>query len=380
MPHHGTEWASLLSPGRPPDGVAWIVEGAIVDADGARPGYVRFDGPRVVEVGALGTDSTRGRIRRVRGIVAPAPVNGHTHLGDAVSDREPPNAPIDQIVRPPHGYKFRLLADTPDAPKRRAMRAALRRMQREGVEATLDFREEGAAGVVLLREASLRTGVAPVIFGRPLRRPIDPRELDDLLEVADGVGLSSALEEPEPVRRAVARACRRRTKLFGLHASEVERESPDTYLRPRPDLLVHLTSATPDDLRAVVEAGVTVAACPRSNALFGRRPDLALFAKLGVRTMLGTDNAMFHAPSMLREVEFAYVTSRLARRPVAPSFLVRAAFVEPWNFLGRPRWARVEAGGPGRPIAFRLPPEQPEYQLATRATEHLIVRPRPKGR
>ncbi|MCI4330573.1 MAG: amidohydrolase family protein [Thermoplasmata archaeon] len=358
--------------------MSWIVEGAIVDVDGARPGYVRFQRGAVTEVGTLGTDSTRGRVRRIRGIVVPAPVNGHTHLGDAVSDREPPHAPIEEIVRAPDGYKFRLLADTPPGPKRRAMRAALGRMRAEGVAATLDFREEGLEGTRLLRAASRGTGVRTVIFGRPLRRPVDRTEVERLLDVADGVGISSALEEPERVRSLLASACRRRGKYYGLHASEVRRESPDSYLKPRPDLLVHLTFATRDDLEAVVEAGSTVAVCPRSNALFGRRPDLATFAKVGVPTMLGTDNAMFHAPSMLREVEFAYVTARLARRPVPPGFLVRAAYIEPWRFLGRPRWARVQAGGPGRPLVFRLPPEQPEYQLATRATEHLIVRPGPR--
>jgi cytosine/adenosine deaminase-related metal-dependent hydrolase len=355
--------------------VSMIIEGAIVDVDGARPGYVRFREGEVVEVGAIGTDSTRGRIPRKRGIVVPAPVNGHTHLGDAVSDREPPHRPIDEIVRPPDGYKFRLLADTPPGPKKKAMRAALRGMAREAVAATLDFREEGLEGVELLREAGRGTGVRTVILGRPLRRPIDPSELRRLLDVADGIGLSSALEEPADVRRLLASACRRRHRYYGLHASEVRRERPESYLEPRPDLLVHLTYASRSDLMAVIDAEVTVAVCPRSNALFGRRPDLAMFAELGVRTMLGTDNAMFHAPSMLREVEFAYVTSRLAKRPVPPRFLVRAAYVEPWLFLKRPRWARVEAGGPGRPIAFRLPPEDAEYQLATRATEHLIVRP-----
>jgi cytosine/adenosine deaminase-related metal-dependent hydrolase len=359
--------------------VGIIVEGAIVDVDGPRRGYVRFHRGQVVEVGAPGTDSTRGRIRRVRGIVVPPPVNGHTHLGDAVSDREPPHRPIDEIVRPPDGYKFRLLAETPAAPKRRAMRSALRRMQREGVAATLDFREEGRSGVELLRAAGAGTGVRTVVFGRPLERPIRRKEVDRLLAVADGIGISSALEEPFEVRRALADACRRAGKYYGLHASEVRRELPETYLAPRPDLLVHLTFATRGDLEAVVQSKTTVAVCPRSNALFGRRPDLAMFADVGVRTMLGTDNAMFHAPSMLREIEFAYVTARLARRPVPPGFLVRAGYIEPWLFLGKPQWARVEAGGPGRPIAFRLPAEDPEYQLATRATEHLIVRPGPRG-
>ncbi|HEY6238763.1 MAG TPA: amidohydrolase, partial [Thermoplasmata archaeon] len=107
-----------------------IVEGSLLDADGARTGYARLRAGRLVETGQVGTDSTRGRVPRVKGIVVPSPVNGHTHLGDAVATREPPHASLDEIVRPPDGYKFRLLKETTAPAKRRAMRAALEQMER----------------------------------------------------------------------------------------------------------------------------------------------------------------------------------------------------------------------------------------------------------
>jgi len=93
--------------------------------------------------------------------------------------------------------------------------------------------------------------------------------------------------------------------------------------------------------------------------------------------LLGTDNAMFHAPSIWRELEFAYVATRLRHRPVSAGFLARAAFVEPYRWLGEPEAARVAPGTPVRPLVLRLPPDDPAYQLVTRATEHLIVRPAP---
>lgn len=352
-----------------------IVEGAVVDADGPRRAYVRFRRGRIVEVGAPGTDSTRGRIRRLRGIVVPAPLNGHTHLGDAVSRREPPHGELAPLVRPPDGWKFQLLKAARPAEKRAAISAAFDRMRREGVAATIDFREEGVEGVEVLKRAARGRGVRAIALGRPLQRPIDPMELRELLEIGDGIGLSSAREESSEVRETIARACRRAGKLFGLHASENVREDPDEYLRPRPDLLVHLTEATGEDLDAVARAGSAVAVCPRSNALFGKRPDLAGLSERRIPTLLGTDNAMFHAPSIWRELEFAYVSARLARRPVAPAFLARAAFVTPWSVLGTPERARISAGSPAEPIVVRLPPDDPEYQLVARATAHLIVRP-----
>ncbi|HEV2428257.1 MAG TPA: hypothetical protein VGV64_00200 [Thermoplasmata archaeon] len=352
-----------------------IVEGAIVDLEGPRRAYVRFDGDRVVEVGLPGTDSTRGRIRRVRGIVVPMPVNGHTHLGDAVATREPPVGPLAPLVRPPDGWKFELLRRARPSEKLEAMRRAFHRMTREGLGATLDFREEGVEGVRLLRRASKGSGIRAVAFGRPLKRPADPEEVRKLLSVADGIGLSSAREESLRDRTAFASACRRSGRLYGLHASENVRERPDDYLDPRPDLLVHLSRATPSDLDRVRSAKVTVAVCPRSNALFGKRPDLAALDRQGVPTILGTDNAMFHAPSIWRELEFAYVSARLAHRPVRPGFLARAALVEPWRLIREPDRARVEAGATGPYLALRLPPDDPEYQIVSRVAEHLIVRP-----
>ncbi len=350
-----------------------IVEGAILDAEGPRPAYVRIVGGRVREVGKLGTDSRRGRERRVRGIVLPRPVNSHTHLGDAAFSREPPAASVAELVRPPGGLKFRVLSATPRAAKIRAMRAALRGMEAEGIAVAVDFREEGLPGLEMLRAAASDRSVRVLALGRPLSRPLDRVELDRLLRVADGIGLSAAREEAWEDRATLARECRRRGKRYALHASEDRREAVDSYLRPKPDLLIHLTRAAPADLEAVRREGVRVAICARSNALFGRVPPLAALERIGVATLVGTDNAMLQAPSIFRELEFAYVSSRLVGRPVSAAFLARAAFVEPWLWLGEPGRTRITPDLPGSPLVLRLPPADPAYQVVTRATEQLIV-------
>ncbi len=354
-----------------------IVEGSILDRDGPRPGFVRFRAGRVIEVGSIGADGGRGRERTLRGIVVPSPVNSHTHLGDAVSVREPPPEPVSRLVQPPRGYKFRLLAETSRAEKVRAARATLLRMVREGVAAVADFREEGLEGIRLLRTAAAGVRVRVLVLGRPTARPIDPDELRAVVRAGDGVGLSSARDESPETLEAVARACRRAGKRYALHASEAVREAPERFLRPRPDLLVHLTKATAADLVAVRDANVPVTVCPRSNALFGRQPDIAAMERLGLSVLLGTDNAMFHAPSIWRELEFAYVSTRLRRRPVSAEFLARAVLVEPWRWLGKPEAARVAPGMPVPPLVVRLPPDDPAYQVVTRTSEPLIVRPSP---
>lgn len=349
-----------------------IVEGAVVDVDGARPAYVRFRKGKVVEVGTLGTDSRRGTERRIRGIVTPRPANSHTHLGDAAAAREPPLAPVSEIVGP-QGLKFRLLAMLSPEEKERAMRSALERMVQEGVGAVVDFREEGVPGAELLRRAASGLPIEVRILGRPIRRPVEIGELSRLLRVTDGVGISSAREEDADTRAVLAERAHRAGKWFALHASEEVREKPDTYLRPRPDLLVHLTKATQDDLETVAQARIPVAVCVRSNALFQRSPDLSLFAEAGVRLLIGSDNAMLNAPSVFRETEFAYLSGRLLGHPVDPEYLARAAYVEPWLWLDEPGRARVAPGMAGSPLVLRLPPDDPAYQLVTRATEQLIV-------
>jgi cytosine/adenosine deaminase-related metal-dependent hydrolase len=354
-----------------------LVVGAILDTEGPRPAYVRLRNGNVTEVGARGTEGRRRGETLVRGIVVPPPINSHTHLGDSVSVREPPAGSVSKLIQPPYGYKFRLLAESSPAKKVRAIRAALHRMQMEGVAGTVDFREEGRAGVEVLRDAARTSPLRVLALGRPLARPVVKSELDRLLAVADGVGLSSARDETEETRRMVARACRARGKRFALHASEAVREKPESYLDPHPDLLIHLAKATPDDLAAVRDERVSVAVCPRSNALFARQPDLRAMERLGLSVLLGTDNAMFHAPSLWREMEFAYVATRLRRRPVSAAFLARAALVEPWNWLGEPEAALVAPGMPVPPVVLRLPPDDPAYQVVTRATEHLMVPTRP---
>jgi cytosine/adenosine deaminase-related metal-dependent hydrolase len=349
-----------------------IVEGAVVDVDGARPAYVLLRKGRVVEVGTPGTDSRRGKERRIHGIVSPRPVNSHTHLGDAAAAREPPNTEVVDIVGP-GGLKFRLLASLSSEEKEQGMRSALQRMIGEGVGAVVDFREEGVPGVEQLRRAAEGLPIEIRILGRPIRRPVENGELSRLLRIADGVGISSAREESPLTRTLLADRAHRAGKWYALHASEEVREKPDVYLQPKPDLLVHLTKATPDDLAAVAKAGIPVAVCVRSNALFGRSPDLSAFERAGVRLLIGSDNAMLNAPSIFRETEFAYLTGRLEGRPVNAEYLARAAYVQPWIWLDEPGRARVAPGMVGTPLVLRLPPDDPAYQLVTRATEQLIV-------
>ncbi len=351
------------------------VVGVIVDSEGAVPGEVRI-GPsgEILERGSRGTlGPERSGERKLHGIVLPLAVNGHTHVGDSVWTKEPPKLPFHQVVAPPHGLKHRLLAQTSPREKRQGMRASLSAMAALGTAVTLDFREEAAPGVRLLRAAEKGAGIEAIALGRPAD-PLDRREVRALLQEADGLGLSALRDLPLGAAELARQEVRRAGKRLALHASESVWESLDPVLDLKPDLLVHLCQATGEDLDAVRDAKVAVAACPRSNALYGRFPPLAQIERRGIPLLLGTDNVMFQAPDLFREMEFAYLSSRARGEPLEPRTLVDAVFVTPWKILGRPAAARLEAGAPSRALVLRLPTEDPYYQVAARsAHRHLLV-------
>jgi len=360
--------------------IRWRLEGAIVDDEGIAPGYLRLDASgRIVERGQRGTAGPGpGGERRVRGIVLPWGVNGHTHLADGVYLREPPPLSLAQLVAPPGGLKHRLLAETPDPVKARSIRGSLHAMARAGVAGVVDFREEGIRGVRILREAARGLPLRVWALGRPSTTPTSVEELSALLKEADGLGLSSVRDLPPGEGRRLASACRSGHRLLALHASEGVREELGPILRLKPDLLVHLCKASAGDLDDVRRARVGVAVCPRSNALFRRFPPLAALEAREIPFLLGTDNAMFGAPDLFREMEFAYLSARSRGEPVRPETLVRAVFVNPWNVLGDPRQASLVPGSPAGTILLRLPIEDPAYQIMARASPgKLFVPPRP---
>ncbi len=138
---------------------------------------------------------------------------------------------------------------------------------------------------------------------------------------------------------------------FGTGRTQVARA-----LDWQPDLLVHLVHATPEDLHAVARAGVTAVSCPRCNGVLGNGfPDLAAWRAAGVRLALGTDNVMFVAPDMLRELDFA---SRLGRGLAADPRALDARELLQAATLNGARGLKLDADlgslAPGKEASFLL--------------------------
>ncbi len=366
------------------------LSGWLYDRGEFRPGSLS------AEDGAI-TDISRRTIRDpdAKGLILPAFTNAHTHAGDAVV-KEELTGTLEELVAPPHGLKHRVLSTAKDEDVILAMRGYLEGMITSGTAGFWDFREMGLRGVRQLYAAALGLPLRPVVFGRPTRLAYDSNEVRALLRACDGIGLSSLLDWDAGDAAKIAKDARRAGRAFALHASERTREDMDAILDLKPSLLVHMTEATDADLVAVREAGVPVVVCPRSNAFFGKLVDLPRVARARVEMLLGTDNAMINAPSMLRELDFAWKIARL-RGGVEPRLLLDAA-LRGGKGLSAPGDVTLAPGNPADLVVLDVRDGRPTFGGVFQSTETdiacvsaggrtwlrkragLVERPSPRGR
>jgi cytosine/adenosine deaminase-related metal-dependent hydrolase len=336
------------------------VSGWIYTTEGFVEGTVSFEGG-IVE----GLSRQRERDVRASGLILPCFFNAHTHIGDSVVLEEPVGT-LEELVAPPGGLKFRRLQDATREELVAAMRRTLRRMALSGTAAFCDFREGGVEGATALREALERSPVDAVVLGRPVGLEYNSEEMRALLDVVEGVAVSSVSDWDYGELEKLARHVREAGKLFALHASETRREDIDTILDLKPDFLVHMTAATEDDWKRCSQEGVPVVVCPRSQVFFGRVPDIPGMLDAGLTLLLGTDNAMLSSPSILREMEFAYEVAKL-RGGVSPRAILRMAH-DGAKLLWRPHPITIQEGEPCSLLVLDAPSGGDPYYQVIRAT------------
>ncbi len=266
----------------------------------------------------------------VEGLMVPAPVNAHTHVGDALVRLvrgEVVPRDLAAVVAPPDGLKHRILRSAARGELLEGVRGVAREMLAVGCRRFLDFREGGLEGVELLEEALQGLPVEPTVLARPRGMGYEEAEVEAILDRAHGIGLSSIDDVGLEVAEALAAHVHERGKVLALHASEGVREPVDRLLALDPGFVVHMVHATREDLEAVAEAGVPVVVCPRSNVHFSELPPVAEMVEAGVTVALGTDNAMLHEASPWLEAAFLHErVASLGAREVARMLL--------WNGRG----------------------------------------------
>jgi len=336
------------------------VSGSYYDGHRFRQGTIGWEDDVITEVRPSAAKDVLAR-----GLIVPGLWNAHTHLGDAVVTREL-RGTIEELVAPPRGLKHRILAKAKDEAVIAAMRRAMTTMIRTGVAGFSDFREGGLKGLKLLYAGQAPLPLRGVALGRPVRLSYDPREVAALLRTCDGIGVSSYVDWPAGELEKLASDARRARKAFAIHCSERIREDLDAVLDLKPAFLVHMVRATDADLERCADANVPIVLCPRSNAFFGTIPDIPRMRHAGVELWLGTDNAMLNAPSILREIDFAYRIARL-RGEVRPRDIFEMA-LRGRKLLDEEAECRISIGAPADLVVLDRPGGASGFASVIRAT------------
>jgi len=295
-------------------------------------------------------------------LIIPGLINAHTHIGDSVGKDASLKGSVDDKIHPVMGLKPRILARTPPAGLVGFMRYSCISMLRRGTTTFVDFREGGRDGIGMIKEALQDVPIRSVILGRmnhyqtadEIRSNTSPftpameGELECLLHECDGIGISGANENSDDALCHYSGT----GKLRAIHSSEtpesVSRSLEMTgksetvrALALKPHILVHMTHASTEDLRAVAGSseirGIVV--CPRANsALAEGIPDIITIGKqTGCVLALGTDNVMVNPPDMLREMDYAWKTmTAMHKTPVDPTEVLKMATVNAGRMLGMP--------------------------------------------
>ncbi len=273
-----------------------LFAGRILLPNRTTEGWIEVDGGRIK---AFGLDEAPTERPDATGWIVPSAVNAHTHAADTFL-RDVPGKPTDlaQLVGP-GGWKHTHLAKgTPEE-----MVAGMERLYEEsaqgGAPLLIDFREGGADGLRLARQADVQAQW----FGRPSTNTFDEDEADDVLALGHGIGLSAMRDfaRARDVERW-AEAAQERRKPFALHVSEGVREDMDRAIALNPRFVVHACQATRGDMDALADASIPIVVCPRSNRFFGIKPNVPAMLKAGLTVAIGTDNGMLQSGDVWAEL------------------------------------------------------------------------------
>jgi 5-methylthioadenosine/S-adenosylhomocysteine deaminase len=310
-------------------------------------------------------------------VVIPGLTNGHTHMGDSAFPDGATGLTLEQGFFRPNGFKYRELAKLERARHLPHVAAHLRYMARTGTVRHLDFREQGAYGAELLREAARETGVDSVILGQftgvPFAQgeldanqsllPDDAkRELDAILAVADGFSESTMNDLTDPAWGQIRAETERRGKLRAIHCLESAAYRDVSLARCGrgdlaraielydPHLIVHLTVANPTEIALLVASGKTAVINPRANAALGLPlPPVRELMEAGVNLLLGTDNGLLNSPNLFAEMDFTYKLAKSqygdAVRP-DPLAILQMATINAERLPLPNRSGRLEIGWP----------------------------------
>ncbi len=308
-------------------------------------------------------------------VVMPGMYNSHTHMGDSFLPDGATGLTLEEGFFRPHGMKYRELARFKREDHLACLCETLQYMARTGTVGHLDFREQGAYGAELLREAAEHTGIDSIILGQFDGVPFDEQaldadsgslpeaflaELEAVLDAADGFSESTMNDLTSEAWREIRGITDSRQKLRAIHCLENEGYR-DNSLRIAgvgdlqralelydPHLIVHMTVANGDEIAQLASSGVTAVLNPRANANLGLPlPPVAALMNSGANLLLGTDNGLLNSPNLFAELDFTYKLAKSQGgdpKEPDPYAVLRMATSNIGSVLGEQRCGYLESG------------------------------------
>jgi len=336
-----------------------FLSGDVFDGERFFRGYVGIENGIVAEIG----EGRPPEEPAASGTVIPGLVNAHTHSADGLLAFSG-SPKIEDLVMPPNGMKHVYLRNAPDSELVLSMRSFTDVMFATGTTGFIDFREGGRKGAELMRVSSPSPN--GMILGRPSGK-YDADEMDSILDIADGIGLSSISDISANEADMIADHVKRRGKALAIHASERVREDIERIISLSPSFVVHMVHATDRDMRMCAENGIPMISCPRSNIFFGNVPPLDRMIMSGADVAIGTDNAMICVPDMRAEAKI--FSGILAERGLGTEHTVRSLLINCRKVLYGGDGLQMRIGMPADIAVIRPSGKGPKADVADACTE-----------
>ena len=264
-----------------------VVKGAKMEH--VEEAHMVVEGGRITQVG---DGFENGGVDMRNCVAVPGLINAHTHVGDSFAKEACEGLDVSSAVGR-EGRKWEIYEKAGKEEVLSAMKETIDFMLNTGTATFVDFREQGKAGVDMLKGALKDSSLKSIILGR-----------DIPIEYCDGLGLNTYHLDQIPRDR--------KGKIVAVHAGE-RRGEVEKALEANPDIIVHFTTATKEEIKKAAEKKIGVVVCPRANAYLGvGTPKVRDMLDSNITVALGTDNVMLNSPDMWREMEFAYKQGRLS--------------------------------------------------------------------
>ncbi len=244
-------------------------------------------------------------------LVIPGLINAHAHVGDSFAKEVGFNQELKQVVAPPNGLKHHLLRNIPEEIKSNGIKKAIAEMFCNGITCFADFREEGRAGILMIKHILNEESIKCMILGRFENTD----EMGSVFELADGLGLASYNKIKKEFVAILKSLKRKYGKIIACHCAEVERKEElieRVFNEDLIDIIVHGTHFNERDLLRIKEKQLFLVLCPRSNGYFGVGfPPINEILKLNIPVSIGTDNVMTNNLNLFEELRYLYRIQRV---------------------------------------------------------------------